>query len=151
MLGRVCQRGWRAGCWAVPARGIAGLALLDQSQVTSTGVLPHSLLRASAAHACHVAEGVSRSPCLPRTILATAPTSAPPPHCTHSNPAGRPPATAPETRVLLHLLQVLDSCGVEPYSEAFERNKQQMDGLVAQLRAGEAAGGRAGGRLGGWE
>lgn len=34
---------------------------------------------------------------------------------------------------------VLNSCGVEPFSDSFRRNKEQMDGLIAQLDAGGLA------------
>ncbi len=34
---------------------------------------------------------------------------------------------------------VLNSCGVEPFSDSFKRNREQMDGLIAQLDAGGPA------------
>lgn len=32
---------------------------------------------------------------------------------------------------------VLSSCGVEPFSQSFKSNQEQMDGLIAELEAGE--------------
>lgn len=127
--------------WAGSAGPLAGDHLLITELTASPSA--HAVQRGcSAVPRQHSVPAAAASALLPPQQpgypLTRLPGRPPRPDRQHPRPArqrprpARPPPQPPR--------QVLESCGVEPFSQAFQRNKAQMDGLVAQLRAGKRRG-----------